>query len=119
MGPRPRPDEDDSVVTIGCLVGFVMGLVGAVAGTIVLLLLRPTWIAREGDPIGAIVAGLLIGWAVAIGVAMLANVILVALMSALERTHGGAPTRLNVALIFIVPTTAAAATLWLAASVNR
>ncbi len=119
MGSKPGSNADDSDVTIGCLVGFAMGLVGAVVGTVVLLLLRPTWIAREGDAIGTIVAGLVIGWAVAIGVAILAAVMLVALMSARERVRGRAPARLNVALIFVVPATVAAVTLWLTASVNR
>jgi hypothetical protein len=119
MASKPGPDGDDADVAIGCLVGFVMGLVGAVVGTVALLLLRPTWIAREGDPIGTIVAGLLIGWAVAAGVAGLANVLLVALMSARERGHDRAPSRLSVALLFIVPAIVAAVTLWLAASVNR
>ena len=96
-----------------------MGLVGAVAGTVVLLLLRPTWIAREGDQIGAIVVGLLIGWAVAIAVAGLANVLLVALMSRREPVTGRAESSLNVALAFIVPAIVAAVTLWLTASVNR
>ena len=119
MGSEPGPNADNSDVTIGCLVGFVMGLIGAVVTTVVLLLLRPTWIARESDPIGTIVAGLLIGWAVAIGVAILADVILVALLSARERVRGSAPSRLNVALLFIVPATVAAVTLWVTASVNR
>ena len=118
MGSKPGSNADDSDVTIGCLVGFVMGLVGAVVGTVVLLLLRPTWIAREGDAIGTIVAGLVLGWVVAV-VAILAAVTLVALMSARERVRGRAPARLNVALIFVVPATVAAVTLWLTASVNR
>ena len=87
----------------GCLVGLVMGLVGVGIGTAALVLLRPTWIAREGDPFGTVVAGLVIGWAVAIALAVLANIIL----------------RLNVALIFIVPVAVAAVTLWLTASINR
>ena len=57
MGPKPGSNADDFDVTIGCLVGFAMGLVGAVVGTVVLLLLRPTWIAREGDAIGTIRRG--------------------------------------------------------------
>ena len=116
LKPEPRSDEE---VTIGCLVGLVMGLVGVGIGTVALVLLRPTWIAREGDPFGTVVAGLVIGWAVAIAVAILANIILVSAMSALERARGRAPTRLNVALIFIVPAAVAAVTLWLTASVNR
>ena len=96
-----------------------MGLVGVGVGTVALLLLHPTWIAREGDPLGTVVTGLVIGWVVAIAVAILANVILVSVMSALERARGRAPTRLNVALIFVVPAAVAAVTLWLAASVNR
>ena len=81
MTERRRPSEpgtrSDDDVTIGCLVGLVMGLVGVGVGTVALLLLRPTWIAREGDPLGTVVAGLVIGWAVAIAVAILATVILV------------------------------------------
>lgn len=117
MSSKPGSNVDDSDVPIGCLVAFVMGLVGAVVGTVVLLLLRPTWIAREGDAIGTIVVGLLIGWAVAAGVASLAGVLLVALMSA--RARDRAPSRLNVALILVVPAIVAAVTLWLTASVNR
>ena len=116
LKPGPRSDED---VSIGCLVGLVMGLVGVGIGTVALVLLRPTWIAREGDPFGAVVAGLVIGWAVAIALAILANVILVSAMSTLERARGRAPTRLNVALIFTVPVAVAAVTLWLTASINR
>ena len=122
MTDRGRPSErgpssDD--LTIGCLIVLVMGLVGVGVGTVALLLLRPTWIAREGDPFGTVVAGLVIGWSVAIAVAILANVILVSVMSALERARGRAPTRLNVALVFVVPAVVAAVTLWLTASVNR
>ena len=91
MKPGPRSDED---VTIGCLVGLVMGLVGVGVGTVALVLLRPTWIAREGDAFGTVVAGLVIGWAVAIALAILANVILVSVMSAREQARGRAPTRL-------------------------
>jgi hypothetical protein len=40
-------------------------------------------------------------------------------MSARERGHDRAPSRLSVALLFIVPAIVAAVTLWLAASVNR
>ena len=122
MTDRRRPSEQGSSsddLTIGCLVGLVMGLAGVGVGTVALVLLRPTWIAREGDPFGTVVAGLVIGWAVAVAVAILANVILVSVMSALERVRGRAPTRLNVALIFIVPAAVAAVTLWLTASINR
>jgi hypothetical protein len=116
LKPGPTSDED---VTIGCLVGLVMGLVGVAVGTVALVLLRPTWIARDGDAFGTVVVGLVIGWAVAIAVAIVANLILVSVMSARERARGRAPTRLNVALIFIVPAAVAAVTLWLTASVNR
>ena len=122
MTDRRRPPEQGSGsddLTIGCLVGLVMGLVGVGVGTVALLLMRPTWIAREGDPLGTVVAGLVIGWAVAVAVAILANVLLVSVMSALERVRSRAPTRLNVALIFIVPVAVAALTLWLTASINR
>jgi len=47
------------------------------------------------------------------------NGILVSAMSARERARGRAPTRLNVALIFVVPAAVAAVTLWLTASINR
>ena len=122
MTDRRRPPEQGSSsddLTIGCLVGLVMGLVGVGVATVALVLLRPAWIAREGDPVGTVVAGLVIGWAVAIAVAIVANVMLVSVMTALERIRGRAPTRLNVALIFIVPAAVASVTLWLTASVNR
>ena len=107
LKPGPTSDED---VTIGCLVGLVMGLVGVGIGTVTLVLLRPTWIARAGDPFGTVVVGLVIGWAVAIAVAIVANLILVSVMSARERARGRAPTRLDVALIFVVPAAVAAVT---------
>ena len=113
--PGPRSDD----FKIGCAIGGMSGLVGVAIGTVALLVLRPDWVASPGTGFGAIVAGLLGGWAVALASAVVAGLILVAVMSALERARGRAPTRLNVALIFVAPAAVAAITLWLAASVNR
>jgi hypothetical protein len=110
---------DDSDFTIGCVTGFVMGLVGAGVGTASLFILRPTWVAREGDSFGAIVAGLVLGWAVAVAAAIVATLILVGVMSSLGNACDRAPKRLNVALVLVLPAAIAGVTLWLAAAVNR
>jgi hypothetical protein len=117
--PEREPWLSDADFTAGCGVGCVMGLVGVTVGSVALLILRQAWIVREGDTIDTIVAGLAIGWFVAVAIAILANVILVAVMSAMERVRGHAPHRLNVGLLFVVPAVVAATALWLAASINR
>jgi hypothetical protein len=123
---RDRPEDtpagsDPDESQIGCIAGLLSGVIGDAIGTAALLVLHPDWLFGDGDPIVTIVAGLAIGWGVAVVVAMIAGLALVSLMSAIagRRPMDGATQRMNVVLIFVVPAIVAAGTLWLAASVNR
>jgi hypothetical protein len=115
--PDPEPEESQ----VGCVAGILSGVIGNAIGTAALLVLHPDWLFGDGESILTIVAGLLPGWGIALGVAVLAGFVLVRLLSLITRGRRVRRTwqRFNVVLIFVVPAAMAAGTLWYVASVDR
>lgn len=115
------PDSDSEESQIGCVAGFLSGVIGNAIGTAALLVLHPDWLFGDGESIVTIVAGLLPGWGIALAVAVIAGFALVRLLSLITRGRRVRRSwqRANVVLVFVVPAVIAAGTLWWLASVNR
>ncbi len=118
-GEVSPPDPED--FRIGCVAGILSGVIGDAVGTAALIVFHPDWLFGTGDPIGRVVAGLAIGWAVALVIAVIAGMVLVRLMS-MRAGNGPASSgtaTFNVVMVFVVPAVIAAGALWIFASVNR
>jgi hypothetical protein len=115
------PEPDSGEFRVGFVAGLLGGIIGDAVATGALILLHPDWLFGTGEPLGRILAGLAIGWAVALAIAVIAGLVLVRLMSmrAGDDPASSPTASLNVVLIFVLPAVIAAGALWLFASVDR
>jgi hypothetical protein len=115
------PEPGSGEFRVGCVAGLLSGIIGNAVATAALIILHPDWLFGTGDPLGRIIAGLAIGWAGALVIAVIASLVLIRLIS-LRAGDAPASSRtaaFNVVVIYVVPAAVAAGAFWLFASVNR
>lgn len=115
------PEPDSGEFRVGCVAGILSGIIGNAVATGALILVHPDWLFGSGEPLGRIIAGLAIGWAVALVIAVIAGMVLVRLMSmrAGDDRASSRSAAFHVVVVFVVPAVIAACALWLFASVDR